>query len=131
MSLPELDIAFLEERGIQYVVAVESGMTCVVIPRWPLPNGFNRTETDLLVRLRPGYPDLAPDMWWFASPVHKADGQPLPRTDVYEKYLGRTWQRWSRHFNGNQWKAGIDCLESYLALIRQELKRSIPGSESV
>ena len=128
MSLPELDIAFLEERGIEHVVAVESGMTCVVVPRWPLPKGFNRTEADLLVRLRPGYPDLAPDMWWFAPPVHKADGQSLPRTDVYEEYLGRKWQRWSRHFNRNQWKAGIDCLESYLALIRQELKHSVPES---
>ena len=83
MSLPELDIAFLEDRGIEHVVAVESGMTCVVVPRWPLPRGFNRTESDLLVRLRPGYPDLAPDMWWFDPSVLKADGQPLPATNVY------------------------------------------------
>ena len=128
MSIPELDIAFLKERDIEYAVSVESGMTCVVISRWRLPKGFNRTETDLLVRLSPGYPDLAPDMWWFDPEVLRADGQQLPATSVYETYLGRRWQRWSRHFNGNQWKAGIDCLESYLALIRQDLKRNVPES---
>ena len=128
MSLPALDIAFLEEKGLVHDITVESGATCVVLPNWPLPNGFNHAEADLLVRLRPGYPDVPPDMWWFSPPVHRADGLPLPATSVYETYLGRTWQRWSRHFNGGQWKTSVDCLESYLALIRQDLERSVPES---
>ena len=128
MSLPEVDIVFLDERGIAHEIAVESGMTCIVIPDWPLPDGFDRPAADLLVRLTPGYPDVPPDMWWFDPPVLKADGQALPRTNASEHYMGRTWQRWSRHFSGAQWKSGVDCLESYLALIRQDLERGVNGA---
>ena len=128
MSLPEVDIAFLDERGIAHEIAVESGMTCIVIPDWPLPEGFDRPAADLLVRLTPGYPDVPPDMWWFDPPVLRVDGQALPRTNAREHHLGRTWQRWSRHFSGAQWKSGVDCLESYLALIRQDLERGVNGA---
>ena len=128
MSLPKVDIAFLDERGIAHEIAVESGMTCIVIPDWPLPEGFDRPAADLLVRLTPGYPDVPPDMWWFDPPVLRVDGQALPRTNAREHYLGRTWQRWSRHFSGAQWKSGVDCLESYLALIRQDLERGVNGA---
>ena len=122
MRLPEVDIVFLSERAIAHEIVVESGMTCIVLPEWPLPEGFDRHVADLLVRLTPGYPDVPPDMWWFDPPVLKADGQALPATNVKEHYLGRTWQRWSRHFSGAQWKSGVDCLASYLALIRQDME---------
>jgi hypothetical protein len=65
-------------------------------------------------------------MWWFDPPVHRADSTPLPGTEVVEQHLGRSWQRWSRHFNTGQWHSGVDGLESYLALIRQNLERSVP-----
>ena len=129
MSLPEIDIVFLNERGIAHEIVVEWGMTCIVIPQWPLPEGFDRAVADLLVRLSAGYPDVPPDMWWFDPPVQRADGEALPATNARESYLGRTWQRWSRHFSGAQWKSGVDCLESYLALIRQDLDRGVNGAQ--
>ena len=128
MSLPEVDFVFLTERATTHEIVVESGMTCIVLPEWRLPEGFDRPAADLLVRLTPGYPDVPPDMWWFDPPVLKADGQALPATNVREHYLGRTWQRWSRHFSGAQWKSGVDCLESYLALIRQDMERGVNGA---
>ena len=127
MSLPPVDMAFLNERGIVHEIVPADGMTCVVLPEWPLPAGLDRKASDLLIRLHPGYPDVQPDMWWFAPAVHLADGRELPQTNVIETYFGRSWQRWSRHFNGGQWKPGIDSLESYLALIGQELLRGIPA----
>ena len=126
MSLPVLDMTYLNNRGIPYQVAVESGMTCVVIPQWPLPKGLNHSDSDLLLRLSAGYPDVQPDMWWFDPPVRLADGRELPATNAVEDYLGRKWQRWSRHFSGSQWQSGMDSLESYLALIWRELERGVP-----
>ena len=126
MSLPAIDVAYLGERGIAHEIVVDSGMTCVVMPQWPLPRGFDRDESDLLVRLSPGYPDVPPDMWWFSPSVHLANDQELPATSVVEDYLERSWQRWSRHFSGGQWQSGVDGLESFLALIRQNLERSVP-----
>ena len=126
MSLPQIDVAYLGERGFEYEIVSEAGMTCIVMPHWLLPGGFDRDESNLLVRLSPGYPDVPPDMWWFSPPVHLADGRELPATNVVERHLGRSWQRWSRHFSGGQWQSGVDGLESFLALIRQNLERSVP-----
>lgn len=126
MSLPEIDTTYLNERGIAHEVVSESGMTCVVLPNWPLPTGFDHETADLLIRLSAGYPDVHPDMWWFDPPVRLADGTNLPATEVMEPHLGRTWQRWSRHFNNGQWQSGVDGLESFLALIRRDLECSVP-----
>ena len=126
MSLPKNDITYLNERAVSHQIATEASMLCVVIPDWPLPDGFNRDATDLLIRLKAGYPDVPPDMWWFSPAVHLANGNALRATSVVETHLNRNWQRWSRHFNNGQWQSGIDGLESYFALIRQDLERSVP-----
>ena len=126
MNLPQSDIAYLNERGIAHEIATESDMTCIVIPEWPLPSGFDRDAADLLVRLSPGYPDVPPDMWWFSPAVHLANGTSLPATNAVGTYLGRRWQRWSRHFRNGQWQSGVDGLENFLALIRQDLEHSVP-----
>jgi hypothetical protein len=126
MSLPQADIAYLAERGIKYSVTLESNMTCVVFEGYQLPPGYDPPRSDLLLRLSPGYPDVAPDMWWFGPAARLANGTAIPQTDSVEHYLGRSWQRWSRHFSAGQWKSGIDSLESFLALIREELHRYAP-----
>ena len=126
VTLPQVDVAFLEERALQHHVEVDGGMTCVLISSWRLPSRYSRSETDLMIRLSPGYPDVAPDMWWFNPAIYRADGTELPNTNVFENYLGHRWQRWSRHFSSSQWRSGVDSLESYLALIRQHLTDSVP-----
>lgn len=126
MTLPATDTAYLNERNIDHEVISESGMTCVVLPSWPLPPGFSQPASDLLVRLSPGYPDIAPDMWWFNPAIRLADDTELPATQVTEQHLGRTWQRWSRHLTRDQWQSGVDGLESFLALIRRDLERCVP-----
>lgn len=123
MALPNSEMTCLAERGLQYSVASEANFTCVVIPGYVLPAGYDRAKADLLLRLSPGFPDVPPDMWWFDPAVRLRDGRSVPATDVMEYHVGRTWQRWSRHFNPGQWRAGTDSLESFLALIRKELER--------
>ena len=98
-------------------------MVCVVVSGFSLPHGFDRPHANLLLRLQPGYPDLPPDMWWFEPPVKLASGATVAATEVRESYLGRTWQRWSRHFGPGQWRSGVDCLETFLSLIQRELRR--------
>jgi hypothetical protein len=125
--LPLNDAHYLAERAADNAVVPESNMTCVVLRSFSLPPGLDRKESDLLLRISPGYPDVPPDMWWFDPPVRRADGQPIPATDVVENYLGRSWQRWSRHLEAGQWRSGIDGLESFLAIIRRELERCAPN----
>jgi len=128
MSLPQPDTAYLTERGVNFSVSSEANMTCVVLPGFALPAGYNQARSDLLLRLSPGYPDVPPDMWWFDPPVRLASGRGIPATDSIEQYLGRSWQRWSRHFSPGQWRSGVDCIESFLALIRKELERCLVES---
>ncbi len=120
--LPPNDQGYLDERFPGCSVTNDGGMIAVVVPGFPLPAGFTTGRADLLLRLSPGYPDVHPDMWWFEPYVVRVDGRPIPATDAREQHLGRTWQRWSRHLNPGQWRTGIDSLESYLSLVRSELK---------
>jgi Prokaryotic E2 family E len=125
MSLPQNDLAHLAERAVDYSITTEANMTCVVLRGYVLPAGYDRSQSDLLLRLSPGYPDVPPDMWWFDPQVRLADGRTVKATEGVEYHLGRSWQRWSRHFNAGQWRSGVDCLESFLALIRRELERCV------
>lgn len=125
MSLPQIDVAYLTERGIDYIVTSEANMICVVLPGYKLPSGYDHPCADLLLRLNAGYPDVPPDMWWFSPAIRAVDGQAIQAIDHVENHLGRSWQRWSRHFNSGQWQSGIDCLETYLALIGRELERCV------
>ena len=125
MTLPPSDSAYLADREITHEIAPDAGMTCIIFPLWPLPAGFDRPVTNLLIRLPSGYPDVPPDMWWCEPAVHFENGAVIPATQVSEEHLGRTWQRWSRHFQPGQWRSGIDGLESFVALIRGDFQRSV------
>jgi len=125
MPLPPADAAYLASLDLHHTIVVENEMICVILPAFPLPPGYDRSHSDLLLRLSPGYPDIAPDMWWFDPPLKRANGSSVPATEVHESHAGRRWQRWSRHFRPGQWRSGIDCLETLLALVRKELQRQI------
>jgi hypothetical protein len=125
--LPESDMEHLASRSPGHLISNEGGMICVVLPNFQLPSGFSLNVSDLLLRLSPGYPDVPPDMWWFSPPVRRTDGVAIAATQVEEQYLGRLWQRWSRHFQSGQWRSGIDSLESYLTLVNKELHAAAPS----
>ena len=128
MALPQSEADYLIQRGLRHTVTEEKNMTCVVFPDHALPSGFNRPAADLLIRLNPGFPDVPPDMWWLYPAVKRVDGRAIPATEHSEVHLGRTWQRWSRHFPAGRWKPGTDTLESFLALIWRELEQSVAGN---
>jgi hypothetical protein len=123
--LPTSDTNFLADRGLSHSVQEDGGMICVLFPNRRVPEGYRQAETDLLLRLSPGYPDVPPDMWWCDPALVLLDGSQAQATEVRERYFGRNWQRWSRHFvQPGQWRSGVDGLESYLARIRGEMTRS-------
>jgi Prokaryotic E2 family E len=130
LMLPIRDVAYLVDRGLSHEVSVDQGMTCLVVPSWPLPEGFVPGQADLLLRLSPGYPDVAPDMWWFSPSVSLISSAPIPGTQSVEPYFGRQWQRWSRHLPGGVWRSGVDGLESFFAIIRADVQACVDGANS-
>ena len=120
--LPAADLDFLARKRLDYEVKPDGQMFGVVIQRLALPAGLAPRETDLLIRLSPGYPDIPPDMWWFSPAVTRVDGVIIPATESTEQHFGRTWQRWSRHLDPGKWLPGVDTLESFFSLVMKELQ---------
>lgn len=120
--LPPDERAYLAKQFPAAEVRVDGNVLCVVFPGFSLPGGLAPMRADLLLRLAPGYPDVPPDMWWFHPAVQRIDGQAIPATRVVENHLGRTWQRWSRHLTPDQWRPGVDSVQTFLAILRRDLE---------
>lgn len=122
--LVEDDVAFLESRSWRYEVKPDGQFVCLVIHDYALPTGYVPARADLLLRLPHGFPDAAPDMFWFHPEVLYATGGVPPATNDRLDYDGRIWQRWSRHL-ATAWRPGIDNLQTYLRLIRTDLAGAV------
>lgn len=119
--LPDKDLETLARLGRPYRVVAESGVICVTIEGYELPPGLEPSAADLLVRLPGSWPDGQPDMFWMDPPVRVRGALP-PATDYFQSFLGRTWQRWSRHLQGGWGPA--DDLGTWLRVIRSELMKA-------
>ncbi len=124
--LTDDDRRYLESKGFDFEAVVEANIICLVIKKFALPPGYEPARADLLLRLPLQFPDVPPDMFWMDPPVRYADGVVPPATELLEDYVGRQWQRWSRHFGVSAWRPGVDDLRSYLQLIRATLVRESP-----
>jgi hypothetical protein len=123
------DTEHLESLGLEFEVVPDGGMVCVVLHDWPLPTGYEPAAVDLLLRLPATFPDAQPDMYWCDPPVRVAATHAYPpQADLMENYLGRTWQRFSRHLPAGAWTPGRDDLATYLALIKHALVREVAGT---
>jgi len=60
------------------------------------------------------------DMFWVSPTIRLRTGTYPPASETFETFLGRTWQRFSRHLPS--WRPGIDSLRSFLPLVLAELK---------
>lgn len=121
--LPEHDREKLAEKGYEFDELVDGGFLCIVIKNFRLPPGYDTETTNLLLRLPTAFPDAQPDMFWCDPPISYANGGAPQASESRENYLGRTWQRFSRHLAPGVWRPGIDSLMSYLSLVSQDLAR--------
>jgi hypothetical protein len=120
-ALPEADQRYLDLHGFAVEVVSDGPHTGVVLKQMQLPQGkFNHPAADVLVILPPGYPDVAPDMF-FCDPwlTLVSAGRYPTRADQPHAFMGRNWQRWSRH--NNNWRPGVDGLHTMIKRIEHAL----------
>jgi hypothetical protein len=125
--LPSADQRYLEEKELVCEEIPDEGMVHVVIRDFRMPAGYVPDTTDLLIKLPPGYPAAAPDMYWMKPAVRYANGAYPPAADQFMDIRGESWQRFSRHLQASPWRPGVDGLASYLLLIRHDLESGVPS----
>ena len=119
--LPERDSTYLADHWPGFSVAEEGGAVAVVLPSYRLPAGFAPDVVALLLLVPFGYPDAPLDMFWVDPPVMLRGATPAATSP--DQHLGRQWQRFSRHLPAGSWRPGVDCVQTYLALMRTMLER--------
>ena len=115
------DIESLRQQGYLIEPVPDGQFTAVVFRDVQLPPGYNKQTADLLIRVPPGYPDAAPDMFWTSPDLLRADGSVPQMADVMEAYVDRTWRRFSWH--RARWAPNVDWLGSQLEFAVERLSR--------
>lgn len=118
-QLPPEDTEFINSIGLKWETITEGGVMRVVIYDYPVPEGYNVNKVDMYFRIDPTYPDTQIDMFYVYPALSLNSGKAI-KALASESFLGKTWQRWSRHRSApNAWRPGIDCLETHWALVKQ------------
>ena len=117
--LPE-DEAYLRDRGIEYRIEIERGVEHVIFDQ-RLGDRFDHSQAEIALKIPAGYRMTPWDMFWVYPAIRLRTGAYAPASEASEHFLGRTWQRFSRHLPA--WRPGIDSLRSFLPLVLSELTR--------
>src|SRR5262249_54050748 len=117
--------SFLTEAGLApdrvALTPQPGGWSFLVIPEYAVPAGFEPRRVEILIKLPPGFPDAAPDMFW-VHPAVRINGN-IPRATSNERLLGKNWQRFSWHLASGAWKPGVSDLRNFLACIYSRFLR--------
>ncbi len=120
--LPPKDREYLEGKGLNYEERDTSGQKAIILHDHLLPDSkFDAIKADVLIMLPPGYPDMAPDMFYLDPWVRLANSNRYPNAaDQRHDFDGRNWQRWSRH--NKDWRAGVDGIWVMLKRVQNALE---------
>lgn len=122
-QLPQRDQLFLRSKETSHVIAQVGPDLHVTFPGFVLPEAYQPRSCELRIILPAGYDVANPDMFWTRPDVRLLNGNFPLTADYKQEFPDGAWQRWSRHVQ--QWRAGVDCLRTYMAAIRRELARGL------
>lgn len=109
----------MQEGGLAVELLEAEGWFNVVFTGYPLPRGYSKRATTLLVKVPPSYPNGRPDMFWVDEDVLLETGAVPRSADSIETALGRRWRRFSWH--PQNWNPGVDSLRTYLEFVNRRL----------
>jgi hypothetical protein len=116
-----VDVEELKRRGYDLQLHPQSdGWMFTIIEPYPVPEGFNKPTTSLLIKVPPNYPLGGLDMFWTDPQLLLSSGGPPANTSV-EQNLGKPWLRFSWH--PQKWNPSSDSLISYLKFINKRLEQ--------
>src|SRR2546422_8750721 len=80
-------------------IEIGPGNAWFVVARFPIPPGWNKTETPLLVLVPSGYPVTPPDNFYVANDLRLAGGGEPGSASANQSQAGRTWKMFSWHLD--------------------------------
>lgn len=93
-----------------------NGWTFLRVLGFKVPNGYTQDKVSLLLKIPPGFPDAAPDMFWVTPHLKTASGA-VPQGTSHEAILGEQWQRFSWHLRPGAWRPGISTLRDFMRCV--------------
>jgi|SRR5581483_3308398 len=117
------EIEQIRETGSAVEVQEAEGWFNALFTGYPLPRGYNKAATNLLVKVPPAYPNGRPDMFWVDEDVLLASGAVSRSAESIEMAVGRRWRRFSWH--PKNWNPGTDNLRTYLEFINRRLAQPL------
>lgn len=107
--------------------AIEGGW--ILLPNFPLPSGFTVSSTMAAIQIPPLYPASPLDMVYFNPSVLRSDGHPITATNCTQMIDGKPFQRWSRHYQPNEWQPSEDSIATHVMAIKGWLENAQPTEE--
>ena len=123
VALPSEDSEYLAaNHGDRWSIISEGpGKHGLLIEDFPVPEGYDRQTSTLMILLPSGYPGSALDMFYFDPPLARSDGTGINKL-ASESHFARSWQRWSRHYG---WEAGVDSLVRHVEYVGRQLRSEV------
>jgi hypothetical protein len=78
----------------------------VLFKQFPLPPGWNREHTELLIVIPPGYPTTPPDNFYVREGLRLINGNPPNNYSEGQSVLGGRWAQFS--FHAQSWNSTPD-----------------------
>lgn len=116
--LPESDEAYLTAK--QFKWSLPAGGLLVLNDVPVSVEKYDRAAVDLLIQVPATYPMAALDMFYVFPALKLKNGATPPAAEAIADFLGRSWQRFSRHMT--VWRPGVDSIKTFLALALAELQ---------
>lgn len=124
-QLPEEDEAGLNARGLLWETVIENNAKLLILPKYPIPVGYNVCEAGAALRIPPSYPDDQIDMAYFLPALALANGKPIAQLTM-QPLDGKQYQQWSRHRTAqNPWRPGLDNICTHLLQVDSWLEREL------
>ncbi len=125
-AFTEEDQSFADRHPGSVERVSEGSVNWVLIHGMDVPDGYNVSKVTAAIMLPVGYPTCGLDMVYFYPELSLTSGKAIHAAEVRQTIQGKSYQRWSRHFTSQApWRPGIDCLETYYAMIQGWLRREV------
>lgn len=112
------EIETLKQEGFKVTGFKSEGFFNLVFEDYPLPPGYNKSKTKLLLKAPLSYPNGNLDMFW-VNPDLRLEGGGSPASTSEETALGEKWLRFSWH--PKKWHPVKDNVKTFLEFVNRRL----------